>query len=304
MLFCLSGPPEVRGTRRLSDSWPRSSASPSTSAGLTALPHPSTQALPSLADAPPASFSSFSAPWAVFSDLTQVTSSVTGASHPHHGNRQHPVSICFTWFDEGRRKDIFSFPSAVSAVHKSCHQYPVPQPQLPGAMESFSRYPVFEAASRQAEIGKLAFCTDLRPMTPNIQEMLPMVNERRELRLDFYFPIWKKKHFSHETLFCLQCHFSWSLSFKLTFNFRKLLHLIKIPPIQFESRNQVAGNHHMDRKEEAGCWEWLVKGFKCNIWPYFFGNSKLSFLLSCFDVSAQVDGWLTVLIRRHFKPLA
>lgn len=25
-------------------------------------------------------------------------------------------------------------------------------------------------------------------------------------------------------------------SFKLTFNFRKLLHLIKIPPIQFESR--------------------------------------------------------------------
>ena len=68
-----------------------------------------------------------------------------------------------------------------------------------------SRYPVFEAASRQAEIGKLD-CTDLRPITPNIQEMLAMVNERRELRLDFYFPILKYHFFRN--LFCLQCHFS------------------------------------------------------------------------------------------------
>ena len=130
---------------------------------------------------------------------------MTGSSHPHHRNRQHLVPVCFPWFDEGRRKDVFSFPLQSLSSSQGLSPIPGSTTRFPGAKESSSRYPVFEAASRQAEIGKLD-CTDLRPITPNIQEMLAMVNERRELRLDFYFPILKYHFFRN--LFCLQCHFS------------------------------------------------------------------------------------------------
>ena len=145
------------------------------------------------------SFLLFLCPWAVFSDFTQFTSSVTSSSHPHHRNRQHLVPVCFTWFDEGRRKDIFSFP--LQSLSSSQELSPILSStiQFPGATESSSRYPVFEAASRQAEIGKLD-CTDLRPITPNIQEMLAMVNERRELKLDFYFPMLKDHFFRNPVL--------------------------------------------------------------------------------------------------------
>ena len=114
MMFCLSGSPEVKGVRDAHLTSGSVSPIPfHTPAGLSTRRLSSLHvgfSFPPFADAPPAPVSSFSALWAIFSDLTQFMSSVTGAFHPHHPKRELLVPICFTWFDEGRRKDIFSFP--------------------------------------------------------------------------------------------------------------------------------------------------------------------------------------------------
>lgn len=207
MMFCSSGSPEVRGV--MDAHLTSGSASPTpfhTPAGLTTRPLSSLHAgssFPPFADAALAPVSSFSALWAIFSDLTQLMSSVTGAFHPRHPNREHLVPICFTWFDEGRRKDIFSFPlQCLSGSQELSTDILLPGPSFLGPRSLLlSIFLTFEASARRAEIGQLDR-TDLRLMTANIQEISPTVKwEERKSGLDFHSPVWK--HHFLETLFCL-----------------------------------------------------------------------------------------------------
>lgn len=242
------------------------------------------------------SFLTLLCPWAVFSDLTQVTSSVTGASHPHHGNRQHLVSGPFHGLMKGRRKDIFSFP--LQSLSSSQELSPFDsQTQFPGAMSPLNVLSLKPLPGKQRLESLLAQILDQWLQTS--RKCYPWLM-RRELRLDFTF-LYEK------TLFRKPCFVSSAIShevfsFKLTFNFRKLLHLIN--SIQFESRIKLLEIITWIEKEG-----WLLrvtcKGFDVTADLISLTDVKLEVFFWVFWLPHEVDGWLTVLlIKEDFKTVA